>query len=318
MATPGHKARLAGSDGAVDIPHGSWIDRYAPETVAPYLTLMRLDRPIGWWLLLFPCWWGLALAPHADGYGWRDLWFAALFLVGAVVMRGAGCTVNDIFDRKIDGQVARTRTRPIASGRITVAQALVFLAVQLLVGLAILVQFNAAAVWVAIASLGLVVVYPLMKRVTWWPQAVLGITFNWGALVGWVAVTGRLDWAPVVLYLSGALWTIGYDTVYAHQDKADDARVGVKSTALKWGDASKPWVLGFYVAAVAGMTAAGVLAGLHAVFLGAMAAGLAFLLLQLRQWRPDDPADCLRKFKNQRIFAWIVLAGFVVGRIAGG
>ncbi len=309
------KAAIPDADDAVDIARDSWIARHAPPAIEPYLTLMRLDRPIGWWLLLFPCWWGLALAPRAEGYGWQDLWFAVLFFVGSVVMRGAGCTINDLIDRKIDAQVARTRTRPIASGRISVFQALTFLALQLAVGLAILLQFNATTIWVGMASLVLVFPYPLMKRVTWWPQAFLGITFNWGALVGWTAVTGSLGWPAIILYLSAAAWTIGYDTIYAHQDKDDDARIGVKSTALKFGSASKPLVLVFYSVTFVGIAIAGVAAGLSFLFLPFVGLGALFLIVQLGRWRPDDPADCLARFKDQRWFAWAVLAGFVFGRV---
>ncbi len=301
-------------DSRIDIPADSWIDRSVPAAARPYLQLMRLDRPIGTWLLLFPCWWGLALAPRPDGFAWHDLWLAALFGIGAVVMRGAGCTINDLWDRDIDAQVARTRTRPLASGAITVPQALVFLAGQLVVGLAVLVQFNATTILVGVLSLLLVVPYPLMKRVTWWPQAWLGLTFNWGALVGWTAVTGGLDWPAAVLYAAGVFWTLGYDTIYAHQDKEDDARIGVKSTARLFGAASRVWVTGFHAVALGGIVAAALAAGLPPLVLALLAPAALQLAWQAGGWNPDDPAVCLGRFKSNRIFGALVLAALVAGR----
>lgn len=231
-------------------PGRSWIDRRAPAPTRPYLKLMRLDRPIGTWLLLIPCWWGLALAPRPDGFSFNDARLALLFAVGALVMRGAGCTVNDILDRKIDAEVARTRSRPIPSGQVSVLQALVFLAAQLAVGLVVLLQFDWPTIRLGIASLVLVFTYPLAKRVTWWPQIYLGLAFNWGVLMGWTSVTGGLAWPPTLLYLAGIVWTLGYDTVYAHQDKRDDVRIGVKSTALRLGRHSRAVVGACYAAAI--------------------------------------------------------------------
>jgi len=222
---------------ASDIPPQSWIDRVPGEGLRPYLRLARLDRPIGTWLLLLPCWWATAMAAP----GWPDPWFLGLFAVGALVMRGAGCTVNDIADREFDKKVARTAGRPIASGQVSVAQALAFLALQLGIGLAVLLQFNGYTVILGVSSLALVAIYPFAKRVTYWPQFVLGLTFNWGALVGWAAVTGGLEAPAVLLYAAGILWTMGYDTIYAHQDKEDDVLIGVKSTALKFGAATGSW-----------------------------------------------------------------------------
>jgi len=220
-----------------DIPVECWIDRRLPAAWRPYCRLMRLDRPIGTWLLLFPCWWSAALAAE----GWPDLWLFALFAIGAVVMRGAGCTVNDWADRDFDGKVARTAARPIPSGAVSPRQALIFLVAQLLVGLLVLLQLNWFAIGVGAASLLLVFPYPFMKRITYWPQAWLGLTFNWGALVGWAAVRGDLTLAPVLLYIAGVFWTLGYDTIYAHQDKEDDILVGVKSTALALGENTVAW-----------------------------------------------------------------------------
>ena len=222
-----------------DAGRDNWVERLLPSTVQPYAQLMRLDRPIGWWLLLLPCWWGLFLAQVSQGGGLPSLWFALLFLVGAIVMRGAGCTLNDIVDRNYDGRVARTKGRPIPSGRVSVKQALIFLAAQALLGLAILLQFNSHTVVLAMTSLLIVAIYPFMKRITNWPQLVLGLAFNWGVLVGWSAVHGSLSWPPVLVYLGGIFWTLAYDTIYAHQDREDDVLIGVKSTAVHFGDNTK-------------------------------------------------------------------------------
>ena len=304
-----------GTDGT-DIPSGSWIDRWAPPAWQPYLRLMRLDRPIGTWLLLFPCWWGLALAPRTDGYGWHDLWLAALFGIGALVMRGAGCTINDLWDRDIDSQVARTRTRPLASGAVTPHQALVLLAGLLAIGLLVLVQFNGITIAVGALALLLVVPYPLMKRVTYWPQLFLGLTFNWGALVGWTAVTGSLDWPAAALYAGGVLWTLGYDKIYAHQDKVDDLKLGVKSTALRLGAASRAWVCGFYALSLAALAASGLLAGLAAwAFVPALILAGGHLLWQVTGWQPDDPSDCLARFKSNRQFGAYALLAIAAGQM---
>lgn len=294
-----------------DIPADSWVDRWAPAAARPYLRLMRLDRPIGTWLLLFPCWWSVAMATQ----GWPDPRFLALFAVGALIMRGAGCTLNDIADRDFDARVARTADRPIASGQITVFQAVVFLGLQLLAGLAILLQFNRATVALGILSLVLVAVYPFSKRVTYWPQAILGLTFNWGALLGWTAVRGTLDWPAVALYAGCFFWTMGYDTIYAHQDKEDDILIGVKSTALKLGDATRPWLFGFYGATVALMTLAGWLAGLSWPFYAGLALAGAHLFRQAATVDIADPAHCLAVFKSNRVVGWLILAAFVGGSI---
>ncbi|HJU15398.1 MAG TPA: 4-hydroxybenzoate octaprenyltransferase, partial [Stellaceae bacterium] len=228
-----------------------------PRRVRPYARLARLDRPIGTWLLLFPAWWGIALA----GTGWPDLRLFALFALGAVAMRGAGCTLNDIADRHYDGQVARTRLRPLPSGAVSVPQAVAFLCAQLAIGAAVLLSLNLTAILLGVAVLALIVPYPFMKRITYWPQVFLGLNFNWGALLGWAAVAGALAAAPVLLYLGGVFWTIGYDTIYAHQDKEDDARIGVKSSALALGSQTRPWLFMFYAAAALLWAAAGATAG---------------------------------------------------------
>jgi 4-hydroxybenzoate polyprenyltransferase len=295
---------------ASDIRSDHWSLRVAPERVRPYLRLIRFDRSIGTWLLLFPCWWGLALAAAAGG-GWPDWRLALLFAVGALIMRGAGCTINDLADRDYDAKVARTANRPIPSGQISPRQAVVFLALELLAGLLVLVQLNDFAILLGLAALPLVFAYPFMKRFTYWPQAWLGLTFNWGALMGWAAATGGLAWPPVLLYAAGLCWTLGYDTIYAHQDKEDDALIGVKSSALKLGERTRPWLAGFYAAAAALLAAAGLAAGLGWPFLLAVALVAAQFAWQLAGLDTQDPGDCLMRFKSNRFVGWIVLVGFL-------
>ncbi len=296
-----------------DMPAAGWVDRLLPPALRPYAKLMRLDRPIGTWLLLWPCWWSLVFALEkapATGREWLHLaWFYALFGVGAMVMRGAGCTYNDIVDRDFDAKVERTRTRPIPSGQVSVKAAIIFIFAQLGVGLAILLQFNLYAVALGAISLLLVFTYPLMKRITYWPQFVLGLAFNWGALLGWAAVAGSLGWAPALLYIGGIAWTLGYDTIYAHQDKEDDILVGVKSTALKLGAATRPWLAGFYAAAIVLFAAAGIADGARWPYYVALALGAVQLAWQVADVDLDDAADCLVKFKSNRYFGWILVAG---------
>jgi len=301
------------SDGT-DIYSGNWIDRWLSAPARPYARLMRLDRPIGTWLLLFPCWWSLALAWE----GWHDLVYFVLFGLGALIMRGAGCTWNDITDREYDGRVARTRTRPLPSGQVKLWQAFVFLGLQLLAGFLILASFNRFAIELGCASLVVVFAYPLMKRITYWPQFVLGLAFNWGAMLGWAAIKGSLSAAPLLLYLAGIAWTLGYDTIYAHQDKEDDALLGLKSTALKLGARSGPWLYGFYGVALALLAASGAALGIGPLFyLGLLAGGLQ-LLWQVAAIDLDDPDDCLAKFKSNRLFGWLVLGAVAAGRASAG
>ena len=248
---------------------------------------------------------------------WNDFLYFLLFALGAVIMRGAGCTWNDITDREYDAKVARTRTRPLPSGQVSLRQAVVFLAFELLIGLLILLSFNRFAIALGAASLILVFSYPLMKRITYWPQAVLGLAFNWGALLGWAAVKGALGPAPSLLYAGGIAWTLGYDTIYAHQDKDDDALLGLKSTALKFRERSKPWLYGFYGAALALVAASGAAIGLTWPFyLGVVLAGLQ-LLWQVSALDLGDPDDCLAKFKSNRLFGWLLLGAIVAARAFG-
>ena len=293
-----------------DAGRDNWVERYLPLASQPYAQLMRLDRPIGWWLLLLPCWWGLFLAQISSGGGLPNLWFAFLFLAGAIIMRGAGCTLNDIIDRKFDALVTRTRSRPIPSGRVSVRQALVFLAVQCLLGLGILLQFNLYTIVLGSASLLIIVVYPFMKRITNWPQLVLGLAFNWGALVGWSAVQGSLSWPPIVIYIGGIFWTLAYDTIYAHQDKEDDVLIGVKSTALQFGESTRGWLIGFFILALFSIDAALWLAG--ASFIAHMGVALAALhaAWQIARFEMNNSTLCLRLFKSNREFG-LVIASFL-------
>ena len=296
---------------ASDIPEDGWVDRYVAAAVRPYVRLARLDRPIGTWLLLFPCWWSIAMA----WTGSADAVFFVLFGIGATIMRGAGCTYNDIMDRDFDAQVARTANRPIPSGQVTVGRAWLFMAALMCLGLLILLSFNRFAIVVGAMSLALIFTYPLMKRITFWPQFFLGLTFNWGALLGWAAVRGDMAVAPVLLYAGGILWTLGYDTIYAHQDRVDDAPAGIKSSARALGLGSKPWLYGFYVGAAVLFAAAGAAGGFGWPYYAGLAAGAVQLLWQVRDLDMDDPADCLAKFKSNRLFGWLFLAGIMAGTV---
>jgi 4-hydroxybenzoate polyprenyltransferase len=295
-----------------DAMPGHWADRLLPAGFRPYARLMRLERPIGWWLLLLPCWWGLALGQIALGGGLPNPWYALLFILGAIVMRGAGCTLNDIADRNFDGQVARTRLRPIPSGAIGVTQAVVFLVALCLIGLLILVQFNAFTVFTGAASLVIVAIYPFMKRITYWPQAVLGLAFNWGALVGWASVHEALSLAPALLYLGGVAWTLAYDTIYAHQDKDDDILIGVKSTALKFGDHSRVWISLFFLVALALIDAAVWLAGGGLLAHMGVAGAALHAGWQIARFDAGDASRCLELFRSNRIFGLVITLGLLL------
>ncbi|WP_226782957.1 4-hydroxybenzoate octaprenyltransferase [Oceaniglobus trochenteri] len=296
-------------DGQVaDAPAGNWVDRLAPAATRPYLRLSRADRPIGTWLLLLPCWWGLFLAMAVSGrMGWYDLWIFAGCAIGAWLMRGAGCTWNDITDRHIDGAVARTRSRPIPSGQVSSGQALAWLVAQALLAFLILLTFNATAIALGIGSLALVAIYPFAKRFTWWPQIFLGLAFNWGALLVYAAHAGHVATPAVLLYLSGVGWTLFYDTIYAHQDKEDDALIGVKSTARLFGDNTHAWLRRFLVGTVTLMALA-VIAGLVGqanvlslvIALGAPWAMGWHMAWQLGRLDIDDNATCLALFRSNR------------------
>lgn len=291
-----------------DAPRGNWVDTLAPAATRPYLRLSRADRPIGTWLLLIPCLWAIALAAAATGgFTLLDLWLAASSALGAFLMRGAGCTWNDITDRDFDAAVARTRSRPIPSGQVTVRQALVWMVAQALVAALILFTYHPLAIALGVGSLALVALYPFAKRFTWWPQAFLGLAFNWGALLLWAAHSGSLTAAPVFLYAAGFVWTLFYDTIYAHQDKEDDALIGVRSTARLFGHHTARWLAGFLVATVTLMAAAVIAALLPLENPLPLLIGLAgtwamgwHMLWQMRRLDIDDPANCLRLFRSNR------------------
>ena len=306
---------MTGGAGRVADSTGNWVDGFAPAWTRPYLRLARLDRPIGSWLLLMPCWWSVGLAAiHAGSE--VNLWHLILFFVGAFAMRGAGCTWNDIVDRDLDTRVERTRSRPIPAGQVTVAAAAGFLLLQALVGLVVLLQFNWFTVYVGFLSLAVVAVYPFMKRITYWPQIVLGLAFSWGALMGWPATFGRLDLPAFLLYAGAISWVIGYDTIYAHQDREDDALIGIKSTALLFGERTKTMLALFYALAVAPIALAGWRAGGGVVFalgLGAFAAHLAWQIMRLDI---NDPVLCLVVFKSNRDAGLILFAGLVLDAAA--
>ena len=290
---------------------GNWVDGVAPAWARPYLRLARLDRPIGSWLLLMPCWWSVGLAAvHARSQ--VNVWHLLLFFIGAFAMRGAGCTWNDIVDRDLDARVERTRSRPIPSGQVTVASAAAFLALQALVGLAVLLQFNRFTIYVGFASLAVVAVYPFMKRITYWPQIVLGLAFSWGALMGWPATFARLDLPALLLYAGAISWVIGYDTIYAHQDREDDALIGIKSTALLFRERTKPMLALFYALAVALIALAGWSAGAGLLFALGLLAFAAHLAWQIARLDVDDPIDCLVVFKSNRDAGLILFAGLVL------
>lgn len=310
MRTPQHNSGL-NTPAVADAAPGNWVDRHAPDAWRPYLRLARADRPVGAWLLLFPCWWSQALAEHALGRAYPNLWYALLFAIGAFVMRGAGCVYNDIVDREYDAGVARTRNRPIPSGQVSVTAAKVFMVVLCLAGLAVLLQFNGFAVLLGVASLGLVAIYPFMKRFTYWPQLVLGLTFKWGALMGWAAVTGSLALPALLLYAGSVFWTIGYDTIYAHQDKEDDEVLGLKSTALRFGDDTKFWLAAFYSAAVGLWVAAGYLAGAGFIAATALAGVAVHLTWQVATLDIHDPQNCLVRFRSNCTVGWLLVAGLV-------
>lgn len=294
-----------------DAVPGNWVDAWAPVGWQPYLRLARADRPIGAWLLFWPCAWSLALANLAEGRAVPHLWHMALLLAGAFVMRSAGCAWNDIVDRNFDARVERTRSRPIPSGQITVRQAAAFGLGCCLLGLLVLLQFNWFTVALGIASLLPVAVYPFMKRITNWPQAVLGLTFKWGALMGWAATFGQLDTAALVLYAACIAWTLGYDTIYAHQDKEDDALLGLGSSALRLGAATHRWLVGFYGTTWLGLAAAGLLAGAGWVYLWVLATVALHLIWQVATLDTEDASNCLDRFRSNHGLGALVLGAII-------
>lgn len=305
------------SDGTTRVADatGNWVDTHAPSWSRPYLRLARFDRPIGSWLLLMPCWWSAALATDIARDPSQLPLVIALFFIGAFVMRGAGCTWNDITDRDLDARVERTRSRPIPAGQVSVPQALAFLVLLALIGLAVLLQFNRFAVMTGIASLLIVVVYPFMKRITWWPQVVLGLAFSWGALMGFAVILERIDLTALVLYAGSIAWVIGYDTIYAHQDTEDDALIGIKSTARLFGAATHRALVVFYTLAV---LLIGLALKLGAVRWPAWIGLVAFaghLIWQIRRLDISDPELCKRIFHSNRDAGLLLFAGLLVNAV---
>jgi 4-hydroxybenzoate polyprenyltransferase len=297
----------AKQEAVADAPLGNWVDLYAPQRARPYLRLSRAVRPIGTWLLLIPCLWGIALAAMESGFRTWDIWLAVSCAAGAFLMRGAGCTWNDISDRDIDAQVARTRSRPLPSGQVRVGQALVWMAVQALIAALILFSYNGLAIWLGVASLALVAIYPFAKRFTWWPQVFLGLAFNWGALLAYAAHAGRVDPPAVWLYFAGIAWTLYYDTIYALQDCEDDELIGVKSTARLFGANTRKWLWRFIAATVVLMGGAVTMVLARQTnlveLLLALAGVWAFgwhMVWQMRALKEDDPASCLLTFRANR------------------
>lgn len=300
-----------------DIRPQHLVYRLMPPVAWPYLSLMRLDRPIGTWLLLLPGWWAIVMEArgitHMTAYHYYLLF---LFAVGSVIMRGAGCVVNDLWDRELDRSVERTKNRPLASGQVSVKQALVFTVFLAALGLLILVQLPPVAIILGVLSLVPVVLYPLAKRVTWYPQAVLGLTFNFGALIGAAAVTGTVPPEALLLYIGGFFWTMGYDTIYAHQDIVDDGIVGIKSTARKFGDQSRLYISAFYAVFAVFIYVTGMMTHAGALFYAFWAASVFQLLWQAYDWKLEDQGDCLNKFRSNRYFGFLVFAAYLVGYIS--
>jgi 4-hydroxybenzoate polyprenyltransferase len=296
----------------------TWVDKVLPESLQPYARLARMDKPIGTWLLLWPCWWSTALAASPGTL--PDMSLLTLFGVGAFVMRGAGCTINDMWDSDLDQKVARTATRPLASGALSQQSALAFLALQLSTGLGVLVSLphTMYCFQLGAASLPLVVLYPLMKRYTNYPQVVLGLTFNWGALMGYAAVHGSLDYPTVIpLYLSGVAWTMVYDTLYAHQDKVDDQKLGIKSTALTFGDQkTKPILHGFAIATYASWLAAGYYGDVASLpFYAGITGAYGHLLWQIETADLEDPQNLGDRFRSNHTVGAIVFGSIVAGNL---
>ena len=305
---------VAAAPATPDAGPDNWVDRFAPAPARPYLRLMRADRPIGTWLLFVPCLWGLALASLETARAASPI-MVALFALGAFVMRGAGCAYNDIVDRDVDAKVARTALRPIPSGQISLRSAVIFVVALSLIGLVVLLQFNRLTIALGIASLALVATYPFMKRVTWWPQAFLGLTFNWGVLMGAASASGAVSPAAFCLYAAGVAWTLGYDTIYAHQDKDDDALIGVKSSALRLGASTRPALAAFYASTLALFAAAGALTNVHILFYAALTPAAAHFFWQWRRLDIDDAAMCLKLFRSNRDAGLLLLAAILSARL---
>ncbi|XP_072747745.1 4-hydroxybenzoate polyprenyltransferase, mitochondrial [Anoplolepis gracilipes] len=286
----------------------------ASPKVQPYMKLMRIDKPIGSWLLFWPCSWSIAMAAPVGAL--PDIQMLALFGAGAFIMRGAGCTINDMWDQDIDKMVARTKDRPLISGQITPKQSLMFLAGQLSLGLLVLLQLNWYSIFLGASSLGLVIIYPFMKRVTYWPQLILGMTFNWGTLLGWSAIRGSCDWSVCLpLYVAGICWTILYDTIYAHQDRVDDILLGIKSTAIKFGDNTKFYLSGFGMIMIASLITSGVLTTQTWPYYTAVGLIAMHISNQIYTLNINNPTDCAKKFTSNHRVGMILFVGIVLGNL---
>ena len=303
-----------------DAPSRHWVYRVLPRRAWPFAQLARWDRSIGWQLLLWPCWWSSALAALAYARPGDPLATLLpppvsliLFLIGAIAMRGAGCTYNDLLDQDLDAGVERTRSRPLPSGQATRRQAWIFLVAQALVGLVVLLQFNADAILIGLCSLGVVAIYPLMKRITNWPQLVLGLAFSWGALMGWADAFEDVDAPALLLYAGSVCWVIGYDTIYAHQDKHDDALIGVHSTARLFGENTKAWLTGFYIAMLMLMALAFATADAPLPALAGLVAAGLHLARQIIVLDIDDPEQCKRLFRSNNTVGWLIFLGLIGG-----
>jgi 4-hydroxybenzoate polyprenyltransferase len=303
-----------------DALQNHWIYRIAPKFSVPYLQLMRADRPIGTWLLLWPCLWSVALASHwmscqpeAGDYILPNISLMILLAVGAFVMRGAGCVVNDLADKDFDAKVDRTKMRPLPSGRVSSKAAIIFLAFLCSIGLVVLLRLNDFTIKLALSSVILIIIYPFMKRITYWPQLILGFVFNWGALVGWAALTGGLEYQALMLYTGGIFWTLGYDTIYAHQDKDDDALIGVKSTALMFGEKTKLWLIFFYSMAGACFLFSGYFSGLKMSYFALMSLPFCHFIYQIRRLDINNGALCLKIFKSNHQFGILFFTAIILG-----
>ncbi|UXN02971.1 4-hydroxybenzoate octaprenyltransferase [Bartonella sp. HY406] len=305
-----------------DAPSSHWVYRLLPRGFWPYAQLARWDRPIGWKLLMWPCWWSAALVSVAGSHHGAQfmnvmpsLWHLFLFFIGAVAMRGAGCTYNDLVDHNIDSAVERTRSRPLPSRQVSRIQAKLFLLLQCIIGLLVLLQFNAFTINLGLGSIIIVAIYPFMKRITDWPQIVLGLAFNWGALMGWAAARGSLDWPPILLYIGSVMWTIGYDTIYAHQDKEDDALVGVRSTARLFGDKTKLALTLLYSGMLIFTLAAFLLAHIPSLAFVGLLLAFIHMIYQIRVLDIDDHQQCLKLFLSNSFLGFLIFAGLILGGV---
>lgn len=305
------------SSRVADAPSDNWVYRTLPRTLWPYAQLARWDRPIGWQLLMWPCFWSAALAANAamalGSFSWTTLIFhLLLFFIGSVAMRGAGCAYNDLVDHQIDMAVARTRSRPLPSGRVTHRQTKIFIVLQALAGLVVLLQFNGFAIGLGIFSLIFVAIYPFAKRFTNWPQFFLGLAFCWGAVMGWAGQFGSLTISPVLLYIGSIAWTIGYDTIYAHQDREDDTLIGIGSTALLFGDKTHQWLVGLYGTALVCLVLSFVTAGVNPLAYAGLAVAAFMLARQIRVLDINNFPQCLALFKSNHYVGAMIFAGLLL------